>query len=468
MNARPTEVPAEADVEPGTPGGAGGGQGTGEASAHPGRRASRRPASLAAALTGNPLRFLFSWWPLRSLAYLAVGAACGPVLLVLFAVSLFFGLLLAPVAVGVPLLVGGMLLGIPMAVVERYRLRLVEDSHSLPLRTAHRPPAESGLRPWLTCRLRERATWRELAYALVVAFPLAVVNAVGLILLAGGFGLTVLLVVLGVDDPASGALGWAALGLVLTPVSLYLASAIALGQAALTRLLLSPTEEELGARVRELRTSRMRLADAFEAERRRIERDLHDGAQERLVALMMSLGMARLEMARTGDERGVRLVDEAHDQARAALTELRELVRGIHPRVLTDLGLGAAVEDLAQRCPVPVTVDVELGRRLPPSIEATAYFVVREALTNVVKHSRAERAEVTGRLHRGTLTVTVTDDGVGGASATRLGTGLVGLQDRVAVVDGRLEVTSPTGGPTTLTVTIPCPPPRTGDAAGAS
>ncbi|WP_016697022.1 sensor histidine kinase [Actinoalloteichus spitiensis] len=458
MTPRPTQVPAATDDAPGDPGGARGEQGTAQAAATPGRHASRHPASLRAALTGNPVRFLFSWWPLRSLAYLAVGAACGPVLLVLLAVSLLFGLLLTPVAVGVPLLVGGLLLGIPLAVVERYRLRLVEDSHAPPLRMAHHPPAESGLRPWLTCRLRERATWRELAYALVVAFPLAVVNALGLILLAGGVGLTVLLVVLAVHDPASGALGWAALGLVLTPVSLYLAASIALGQAALTRLLLSPTEEELGARVRELRTSRMRLADAFETERRRIERDLHDGAQERLVALTMSLGMARLEMARTGDERGVRLVEEAHDQARAALTELRELVRGIHPRVLTDLGLGAAVEDLAQRCPVPVTVDVDLGRRLPPSIEATAYFVVREALTNVVKHSRAEQAEVAGRLQRDTLTVTVTDDGVGGASGTRLGTGLVGLQDRVAVVDGRLELTSPAGGPTTLTATIPCPP----------
>ncbi|MFE2586428.1 sensor histidine kinase, partial [Streptomyces sp. NPDC059378] len=200
--------------------------------------------------------------------------------------------------------------------------------------------------------------------------------------------------------------------------------------------------------------TRLRLVDAFEAERRRIERDLHDGAQQRLVALTMTLGLARLD-APPGP-----LADQlaqAHRQAGEALAELRELVHGIHPKVLADYGLPAAVADAADRSAVPVDVGLELTARLPQSVETAAYFVVCEALANIARHSGAHRAEVTGEHRDGRLFLRVRDDGRGGAVAGN-GSGLTGLADRVSVLDGRLSLSSPPGGPTLLCVEFPCEP----------
>jgi signal transduction histidine kinase len=194
------------------------------------------------------------------------------------------------------------------------------------------------------------------------------------------------------------------------------------------------------------------LVDAFEAERRRIERDLHDGAQQRLVALTMSLGLARLD-APPGP-----LADQlakAHDQAGKALEELRELIRGIHPNVLADHGLGAAVADAADRSAVPVDVTLDLPGRLTEAVESAGYFVVCEALANMGRHSGATRAEVTGRYADGLLAIEIRDDGRGGAEPCR-GSGLTGLADRVSVLDGRISLSSPPGGPTLLRVEIPC------------
>lgn len=229
---------------------------------------------------------------------------------------------------------------------------------------------------------------------------------------------------------------------------------MAVGRAELTRLLIAPVETDLGEKVTELVRSRVRLVDAFEAERRRIERDLHDGAQQRIVALTMALGLARLD-APPGP-----LADQlakAHDEAGKALAELRELIQGIHPKVLADFGVGAAVADAADRSVVPVDVSVDLPCRLPEAVEAAAYFVVCEALANVAKHSGAARAEVTGRHADGWLVFEVRDDGCGGADVQR-GSGLTGLADRVSVLDGRLTLSSPAGGPTLLRVEIPCEP----------
>ncbi|MGA4841715.1 sensor histidine kinase [Streptomyces sp. G45] len=200
--------------------------------------------------------------------------------------------------------------------------------------------------------------------------------------------------------------------------------------------------------------SRARLVAAFESERRRIERDLHDGAQQRLVALSMTLGLARLDAPEESP-----LADRlaaAHREADQVLAELRELIRGIHPQVLADYGLAAAIEDAADRSPVPVDTDVELPR-LPEPVESAGYFAVREALANVAKHSGAARAEVWARYTDGALRIAVRDDGHGGADPAR-GTGLTGLADRLAVLDGTLTVTSPPGGPTALSVEVPCSP----------
>jgi signal transduction histidine kinase len=238
----------------------------------------------------------------------------------------------------------------------------------------------------------------------------------------------------------------------LTVVGLYGLGAVAGTQAAFARRLLAPRDSELRRRVEELAGSRGRLLNAFEAERRRIERDLHDGAQRHLVLLAMTLGLARLEQE---PARAAALLDDAQRQARQALAALRELIHGIHPQVLTDLGLAAAVGELAERCRVPVVVDLPLLRRLPAAVETTAYFVVCEALTNAVRHADASQVTVSGRLTGSRLTVTVSDDGTGGADPTA-GTGLRGLADRTAVMDGTLTVTSPAGGPTTLRVDLPC------------
>jgi signal transduction histidine kinase len=224
--------------------------------------------------------------------------------------------------------------------------------------------------------------------------------------------------------------------------------------AALTRWLLSPPSD-LAARVAELEISRERVVDAAEEERRRIERDLHDGAQQRLVALAMELGRAK---AKFGDDpEGAKdLLDRAHLEAKAALTELRNLVRGVHPPILTERGLDPALSGLAALCPIPVDVHVDVPVRPKPAVEAVAYFMVAEALPHAAKHSRASHVNVVVEGHGfpGTLSVLVSDDGIGGADPR--GAGLSGLADRVSGVDGELSVESPSGGPTMISAVLPC------------
>jgi signal transduction histidine kinase len=194
--------------------------------------------------------------------------------------------------------------------------------------------------------------------------------------------------------------------------------------------------------------------DAAEAERRRIERDLHDGAQQRLVAVAMTLGRARNKL--DNDPDSVRaLIDEAHADAKLAVAELRDLARGIFPAVLGDRGLDAALSALAAKCPVPVDVGVDVKPRPPNAVESTAYFIVAEALTNLAKHSSATGAAVSVRRDGDVVTVRVADDGTGGAELTP-GGGLAGLADRAATIDGVLTLTSPPGGPTVVTAELPC------------
>ncbi len=211
---------------------------------------------------------------------------------------------------------------------------------------------------------------------------------------------------------------------------------------------------DVTARVRSLTESRAAAVDLAAEDRRRIERDLHDGVQQRLVSLAMDLGRAK-EKLDTDPERAKELVDEAHEEAKRAITEVRDLARGIHPAVLTDRGLDAALSSLAARSPIPVEVEVEVDERPPASIEAAAYFVVSEALTNVTKHAAASKATVTVRRSGDRLTVQVQDDGTGGAVVAE-GSGLAGLRDRVRALDGELHLLSPRGGPTVLMAEIPC------------
>jgi signal transduction histidine kinase len=215
-------------------------------------------------------------------------------------------------------------------------------------------------------------------------------------------------------------------------------------------------DEELRARLEELRASRARIVDAGDTERRRLERDLHDGAQARLVGLALLLGHARRRAAADPDET-VALLDRALAELQTSLAELRELARGIHPAVLTDRGLEPALEALAARAPVPVTLETDGEQRLPPPVEIAAYFVVSEALANVAKYADATEATVAVRRANGCVTVEVTDDGVGGADAAQ-GSGLRGLGDRVAALDGTLRLESPPGHGTRLHVEIPCEP----------
>jgi signal transduction histidine kinase len=224
--------------------------------------------------------------------------------------------------------------------------------------------------------------------------------------------------------------------------------------AAVTLLLENQRlDAELRARMRELRASRARLVEAGDAERRRLERNLHDGAQSRLVALALNLRLARSSLEE--GSAGAALIDGSIDELKQSLDELRELARGIHPAVLSERGLEPALRSLAGRAPVPVELVGAAGGRLPAAVETAAYFVVSEALTNVAKYAHAEHATIRMGRTNGRLLLEISDDGVGGAAPTT-GSGLHGLSDRVAALDGELEIASPPGGGTRLRVELPC------------
>jgi signal transduction histidine kinase len=208
------------------------------------------------------------------------------------------------------------------------------------------------------------------------------------------------------------------------------------------------------AQLEEVRTSRARIVEASDSERRRIERNLHDGAQQRLVSLAMSLRVAKSNAERTGDPALVEELERSTDALERAIAELRELAQGIHPAVLTEEGLRSALEELAETSRVPIRLAID-DERFPAPVEATAYFMVSEALANASKHARASVIDVAVRHADGILTVEVTDDGTGGAAFAK-GSGLRGLQDRVAALGGTLSLESPSGGGTRLTVEIPC------------
>jgi signal transduction histidine kinase len=244
-----------------------------------------------------------------------------------------------------------------------------------------------------------------------------------------------------------------AAGIVTLPLSIALLRGAAAGTGALARLLLGSDAAELEERVEVLTETRAGAVDAAAAELQRIERDLHDGAQARLVALAMDLGMAEERFDR--DPEGAReLVEKARAEAKNALAELRDLARGMRPAMLAERGLDEAVRALAARASLATSVSVDAGGGVPPAVEAAAYFVVAEALTNASKHSGAARLSVRISREGDRLAVEVSDDGRGGASPA--GSGLTGLRKRVEALDGTLRIASPPGGPTLLRAEIPC------------
>ncbi|MBV9382638.1 MAG: sensor histidine kinase [Streptosporangiaceae bacterium] len=426
-------------------------------------------------------RLLASSWPWRSAGYLLTTM---PVALAAFTglaiVSLPWLELGARLAAGnyqagaiaALILLGAALVGlagpaaaVPLAELERRRLRVV-DAH--PVASGHRHPPATGARAWLATRYTEPATWRETCYACLLAtvapvLSIAALSAVPLaaMLIASPFlvlaqqpGSAPVALPLGTAATAGQAVPYAIAGIVLLLLVPHLLTLAAGAHGAVARALLEGgPAERLRAELADVSRSRARLADAFEAERRRIERDLHDGAQQKLVSLTMQLGLARLDTPPGSP--AATAVTAAHEQAKQLMADLRELIHGIRPQVLADLGLPAALRELADQCPVPVTVTTGLAGRFPGQVEYTAYFVVAEALTNVVKHSGATRASVTAFRDSGALAIEVSDNGRGGASPGR-GTGLTGLADRIAVTGGRMLLSSPPGGPTLVRAELPC------------
>ncbi|WP_328687556.1 sensor histidine kinase [Streptomyces caniferus] len=319
-------------------------------------------------------------------------------------------------------------------------------------------------------RLRFKEVKRQFGYNLLIGPLLGVLEFLLLALLLAALAASLVLVWIwavpwewrvqhhGYTTPAS---YLTVLGLVALAAVPVLAGGLVRLEILVGRAVLGVSRsDELARRVEDLTESRAGAVDAADAERRRIERDLHDGAQQRLVSLALNLGLAKATLTDLPPE-AQQVIDAAHREAKDAIEELNNLVRGLHPAVLDELGLDAALSGLAARAPLPVRLRVDLPTDLPrrtvPAVEAVAYFVVSEALTNIAKHAReATRAEVTVTRLGEILRVVVADDGPGGADPSR-GTGLKGLAQRVRSVDGTFRMSSPVGGPTMMSVELPCP-----------
>ncbi|MEU1127468.1 sensor domain-containing protein [Streptomyces sp. NPDC005899] len=370
-----------------------------------------------------PARFAFDRWTWKEIAYLLANlpAAIAGFVYAVFLVGVGVGL--SVTVIGLPLLALGLQGARLLGRAERGRARGmlgVRIEEPSPMARSHRG---RGFLPWLWSGLKDPVGWRALLYSFI-RLPWGV--ATFTVTLAGLF--------------------------VLWPVLPFVARGLANADRAMVRGMLSPSDE-LENRIAELESDRGVVVDTAAADLRRIERDLHDGAQARLVALAMGLGLAK-EKLTDDPEAAARMVDEAHGEVKVALQELRDLARGIHPAVLTDRGLDAALSAIASRCTVPVDVTVELSGRPVEAIEGIAYFTVSELLQNVSKHSRARSASVEVWRTGDRLLIEVRDDGVGGARLDG-GTGMSGLAERLGAVDGVFVVHSPVGGPTTVTAELP-------------
>ena len=376
-------------------------------------------------------------------------------------VSLSFGFGTVITLIGIPVLVGALYAWRWLAELER---RLIGALTGVRIQSPYRPAPPGGLLRRLQARLGDPATWKDLLFLMfqlglgIISFTVAatVLGAIAATLFAPAWYWAVpdgLQIGIFTVDTLGEAIALVPLGVVLTLVGIPALGALGRLYGMLAALLLgSGSDPELTAQVSDLEDARSRIIAAGDAERRRIERDLHDGAQQRLVALALTLRMAE-GRAQSGDPEAVELIKNAGDEAGLALSELRDLARGIHPAILTNRGLAAALEDLASRASVPVEVAEAPRQRHPDQVEAAAYFVVSECLANVDKHAGATAATVAVREEDGCLTVSVVDDGAGGAALD--GSGLQGLRDRVGALAGTLEVDSPIGEGTRVTAAIP-------------
>ncbi|MER5996189.1 sensor histidine kinase [Streptomyces viridosporus] len=427
----------------------------------PGERRHRLPAALRAPVEGR------TW---RELGHVLLSL---PISVLLFTyavtmVSLGAGLLVT--FLGVPVLAAALAGCRGFGAVERARARGLlglEVDEPEPLRMKRQ-----GFMAWIGAVLKSGSSWRSLLYAVLqlpwAVFSFAVVVtvwSVGWSLLTYPLWFWVFPVYTGqggiqlygdeqhriyLDNPFEITVT-ALVGLLFTIATPWIVRALTTVDRVMVHGLLGPSR--LATRVVELESDRGVVVDTAAADLRRIERDLHDGAQARLVNLAMDLGLAK-EKLREDPQVAAQMVDEAHGEVKTALQELRDLARGIHPAVLTDRGLDAALSSVASRCTVPVQVEVDLAERPAPAIEGIAYFTVSELLQNISKHARATWAAVEVWRTENRLMLQVVDNGVGGADVSR-GSGLAGLAERLDAVDGILVVDSPAGGPTRVTAELP-------------
>ncbi|MFI9613258.1 sensor histidine kinase [Streptomyces sp. NPDC052023] len=384
------------------------------------------PASAAAADLDTdrppPPRLAYDSHTWKEIAHLLANLPMALVGFVYVVTVLSTGVFLTVTVIGFPLLAAGLLGARQLGRLERARARKllgvrVEEPSRMPVRAA------GGFLPRLWMALKDPVGWRTALYDFI-RLPWGILT------------FTVTLTSL----------------FVLWPVLPFIARGLANADRAMVRGLLSPSDE-LERRIAELESDRGVVVDTAAADLRRIERDLHDGAQARLVNLAMGLGLAK-EKLLEDPVYAAAMVEEAHGEVKLALQELRDLARGIHPAVLTDRGLDAALSSVASRCTVPVKVTVDLEARPAEAIEGIAYFTVSELLQNVSKHSAAKSASVDVWRAEERLLIQVADDGRGGADLDG-GTGMRGLSERLGAVDGLFVVDSPAGGPTVVTAELP-------------
>ncbi len=445
------------------------------------------PRTAGQALRHRPWSLLRTGWPWRSLAYLLATPTTLIYLLLLTLLTLVYLLLLATPLVpayvrATPLVfVAGavvcwpltVLVAVPLGRVERARLGWIDLDE---IENPHQPLRGLTLRERVRVRVRERATWTEILHVTLL-FPLGLlnltvlffalffvlamivwpINVVGIRVVEGDLNGFARAQGISPDSFEMGLpfqVGLFVAGILLFVAGFYAITLIAEGQRYIARYLLGYDERErLGRELAGVTTSRARIAAAFDDARGRIERDLHDGAQQRLTSVVMTLATTRYQLTKGEDV--TPLLDRATTEAQQAIDELRDLVHGIYPAALREHDLTGALRDAVERCGAPANLDLELAEPLPSEVEVGIYFAISELLTNVTKHSGATSLALVVRRHRESLVVTLTDDGVGGAS-TGGGTGLLGVADRVETLGGTLAIDSPQGGPTVIGIEVPC------------
>jgi signal transduction histidine kinase len=418
--------------------------GTVPAAAVPGRV---RPAQVAAVILHGPVSSR-TWLATASLAVsLLAGACLFPLITVALLVS---GALAGIPAAGRLASAGTVRLSARLARFDRWRVRRLAGEDIGPPPPGNGPVLPLRLASYQLARLPVAAALAFLAYLwwantlVFLLLPMSTHEGFPIVFSRWRLGEVVL-------TPGGIALGFA-IGIIFAFAGVQILRVAAAADARLALALLGPSR--LSSEVARLSQARALAVEAAESERRRIERDLHDGFQPRLVSLAAQLGLAMARFDR--DAAAARsLLGQAHEEAKTALADLRDVIRGIHPPVLDECGLDAALSGLVAGCLVPVRVDLSLPARPDPHREAIAYFVAAEAITNITRHSGAHKASVTITDARGSLAILVQDDGRGGAAA-RPGGGLAGLAARVAAVDGTLTITSPPGGPTRVEAVLPC------------